>query len=154
MRKLLILALSLMLILTFSFTTLTTFASEVFDIAEVEEAELEEFAEEEVELFADASTAVCYIGEDEASRVYYATFVDAVKATNSTSTKTIHLLKDAVWEGYTYDGNGYGAHHKVFVLEGHGYTLKLSQQMHISLDSDVTFNDVTVNLASSYSLLV
>ncbi|MDO5478752.1 MAG: hypothetical protein Q4G23_06255, partial [Clostridia bacterium] len=97
--------------------------------------------------------AVCYIGEDEETGVYYDTFMDAVKATNHTSVKTIHLLKDAIWEDYTYE-NGYGAHHRKFVLEGHGYTLKLNQQMHISLNSDVTFNNVIVDLNTSYNILL
>lgn len=106
-----------------------------------------------VEGIEEELDAVCYIGEDEASRVYYDTFMDAVKATNHTSVKTIHLLKDAIWEDYTYE-NEYGAHHRVFVLEGNGYELKLNQQMHISLNSNFTFNNVKVNLNTNYNILL
>ncbi|MDO5478825.1 MAG: hypothetical protein Q4G23_06625, partial [Clostridia bacterium] len=158
MKKISLITLSVILSLTLCISSvISSFAEEGFEIPEIEEVTEEELVEvideEEVDLLADASTAVYYIGEDEASRVYYDTFVDAVKATNNSSTKTIHLLKDATWEGYTYEG-GYGAHHKHFILEGYGYTLTLNQQIHVSLNSEFTFNDVTVNLNSSYAILI
>ncbi len=160
MRKISIKLLISILSLALLFATVIFSFAEEFEIPEIEEVTEEELVEvideEEVELFADASTAVCYIGEE-----YFDDIDDAIYYTKSDRThygKTIKLLKNCTLDGVGTNETRSNYYGLKFTLDGLStdnvtvYTLSVNANININGSSagnytDATFTNVTLDLS-------
>lgn len=84
----------------------------------------------------------CYVGTDVAANRYY-TVGEALKGTK---TSPVYMVKDSVWEPSLDANTGTYANAKLTV-NGNGYTLTPSKSMRMAYNTDIIFEDVTVDMA-------